>query len=291
MSEELVPSYSDTGLSARDIFFTSGYKIHFFVEDITKENLYETIFCRIFKKIGEFKILPLGGKSAVLAHAASATDIVGIRRVYVLDKDFDDLHQITVDDPRIFYLDDYCIEGTLLDETSLVQFAMDESPAFKKSEIVSRLSFDDTLGSWLPKLDRLHRAFFLVQKHSIGIKNCDCSVFEFCNDMQPWLIDDVKVSIYIKGVEAALVEARALSSAKDYSEAERAAFMTGRVLRKHINGKYLQDLFIAFLRHKSLVRGSIRTESVTIRLARSSRLTRLSNFRRKVSCYISTQAA
>lgn len=282
--------YTEAGLSARDIFFAASYDVHFFVEDSDKENLYETIFSRLFKGVGAFKVFPLGGKTAVIQHASTSSHVSSVRRIYVLDKDFDDLHSRKVDDPKIFYLDDYCVETSIIDEESLVQFAVEEAPTVRREEIRSRLNYSGILSNALTSLDALHRAFFLVQKHNIEMRNCNCSVYEFCETGRLWCIDNAKVSAYRLRVARRLVSINVIASEDEFEDLARLAFGTGRVYRSHVNGKYLQDIFVEVLRSAGLVRGAVRRESLTIRLARTSRLSRMRRFRMRVREYLEAEA-
>lgn len=280
------PRYSEDGLSARDLFFTVGYSAQFFVEDQDKENFYEVLFEKLFPTIGKFKVLPLGGKDAVLRHAAANPVDGGIRQIYVVDKDFDDLHERMVQDPRIFYTDDYCVEGALIEEEALVQFAVEESPTIRRTDIQRRLDFQAVMGNWLRRLDKLFRAFYLVQRYEIPLKNCDLSIYSFTVKDEPWKLDDAKIDSYELEVAQACVELGVIDSDALYQGLSKRAFGSARIGRKHISGKCLQDLFQALLRHKKLLRGSVRRESMSIRLVGSSHLYRLRLFRARVNGYL-----
>lgn len=280
------PRYSEAGLSARDLFFNVGYSAQFFVEDQDKENFYELLFGKLFTICGKFKVLPLGGKDAVLRHAAANPGNGLIRQIYVVDKDFDDLHEVMAQDPRIFYTDDYCVEGALIEEEALVQFAVEESPTIRRAEIQQRIDFQVVMANWLMRLDRLFRAFYLVQKYKVPMKNCDLSIYSFTVKDEPWKLDDAKIDSYELEVANACVASGVISGTALYRDLSKRAFGSARIGRKHISGKCLQDLFQALLRHKKLLRGSVRRESLSIRLVASSRLHRLRQFRSRVNRYL-----
>lgn len=284
------PRYSEAGLSARDLFFNVGYSAQFFVEDQDKENFYEVLFGKLFPHIDKFKVLPLGGKDAVLRHAAANPGDGLIRQIYVVDKDFDDLHGVMVQDPRIFYTDDYCVEGALIEEDALVKFAVEESPTIRRAEIQQRIDFQVVMVKWLKQLDRLFRAFYLVQKYKVPMKNCDLSIYSFTVKDEPWKLDDSKINGYELEVSKAFVEFGVIDDTTLYRDLRKGAFGSARIGRKHISGKCLQDLFQALLRHKKLLRGSVRRESLSIRLVGSSRLYRLHHFRSRVNRYLNTRA-
>lgn len=289
MDDNQQPHYSEAGLSARDLFFVAGYSVQFFVEDQDKENFYEALFAKLFKSIGSFKVLPLGGKDAVLQHAASNSGSGRIKQIYVVDKDFDDLHGAMVEDPRVFYTDDYCVEGALIEEDALVQFAVEESPTIRRADIKRRLGFQGVTFTWLKQLDRLFRAFYLVQKHEISMRNCDFSIFSFTVKNEPWRLDESKIECYEDQVAKACVELGVIGNSELYQDMAKRAFGSSKVTRRHISGKCLQDLFQALLRHRKLLHGSVRRESMSIRLVAPSSLSRLRFFRARVNRYLKSR--
>ena len=277
------PIYSEAGLSARDIFFRVGFSVHLFVEDEGKENFYEELFSRLLKKVGGLKILPLGGKKAVLQHAESTLKINDIVRLYLLDKDFDDLLGVAVSDERILYTDEYCIESALIEENSIVQFAVEESPSIRRMVVKKKINFTSELKCWLHALDRLHRALYLAKRHDLPMENCGLSVHRFTMKHDHSCLDIEKIVFYEAEVARRLFDVGVIGHPDEYAQLARLAFGSARVSRKYISGKHLQDLFVALLRRRNLLRSSVRTESVSIRLARTSKLTRLSILRRKIN--------
>lgn len=88
MPDSLIPVRSPDGLAALDIFYDEFNDVHFYVEDIDQENLYESILRKLFPEHTIARIFPLGGKPSVIAHLSQSNSTRGI---YILDKDFDDL--------------------------------------------------------------------------------------------------------------------------------------------------------------------------------------------------------
>jgi hypothetical protein len=204
----------------------------------------------------------------------------------VVDKDFDDLHGLMVNDRRIFYTDDYCVESAIIEEEALVQFAMEESPTIRRADIRQRLDFQVVMANWLRRLDRLFRAFYLVQKYEIPKKNCDLSIHSFAVRGKPWELDDAKIDSYELEVAQACVELGVIDNVSFYQGLSKRAFGSARIGRKHISGKCIQDLFQALLRHKKLLHGSVRRESMSIRIVGSAHLYRLRLFRARVNGYL-----
>lgn len=281
-----IPVYSDSGLAARDIFSFGFEEIFFYVEDEEQENLYENIFNRCFPKINKFKVFPLKGKSNVLDHAVSFQPQLGaVARIYVLDKDFDDLLETKVIASNIFYLDYYCLENLFIDEYSLVQLAIEERPRRNARELKEAIQFFPTMHGWIPVLDKLHRAFYLAQKFELPLKNCDLPPEFFGEKGNPGNIDQLKIDNYISNVKEALIDKNLIDSDADYEELSRKSFGSGRKFVKHINGKFLMKLWYHRMRACDAA-SNMRIESMTIRLSKMSDLKRLKSFRRKVNAYI-----
>lgn len=279
-----MPEYSRDALAVRDVFYGRIAATHFFVEDEEQENLYEILLGRLFPRVRDAKVFPLGGKDAVLEHARTASEIEGVRRLYLLDLDFDDLLGTTVNDDRVFYLDDYCLEGALLDEGALAAFSVDEKPKIRRADVLRAISFKASIEEWAPTLDRLHRAFFLSQRHALGLRNCDHPPESF-TARNGCSFDDRLVERYVSSVADALVASGVIASVAEYEDLSSRAFGRRGFLRSRTNGKFLAKLFVKHLQANGLC-GNVRLESFTIRIARQSTLSRLRGFKRRVNAYL-----
>jgi hypothetical protein len=283
---KVVPEYSDAGLSARDIFHGGASDILVYVEDEDQENLYKIVLQRCLPKFKAAKILPLRGKENVLKHSREDhAHLKGKKRLYLLDLDFDDLLGVLEAKTEVFYWNDYCIELSFLEESSLIKLAVEESPREGQFEIAKKVSYSSVMKNWLHILDRLHRAFYLVQRYDLGLPNCDLAPEKFSSEKGPFHVDKRKVEDYVAQVIARLVERRVIASAKDYEELSRKAFLTGRKDWRRINGKFVMKLWYHQLRHKGVI-GNIRMDSFAIRLASHSSLKRLRSTTRSIATYL-----
>lgn len=281
-----IPEYSDGALAARDIFFTNLADVHLFVEDAERESLYERIFQKSFLRNRVFAIFSLRGKQNVLNHAFARYPVgARTKRVYVLDKDFDDLLSRQVDEPGVFYLDDYCIENALVDQQAIEELCLEERPRMGRAAIRGRLAYQQAIDEWMPRLDKLHRAFFLVQKYDLGIANCDLPPERFAKDNHPSILDDVKVENYIDDVAARLVHSGVLAAIEEYPTLSAAAFGNRKVHARHISGKFVVKLIFHYLRRLQFI-SNLRLDSMTMRFASTSRLLRLKQFNRRVSVFL-----
>ncbi|MFE0500499.1 DUF4435 domain-containing protein [Lysobacter soli] len=284
-----IPQYSEDALSARDVFFNAVASVHLFVEDERLENLYEVILSRAFPRLKSFKVFPLAGKQNVLRHATAAhSKPAHVTRVYFLDRNFDDLCGKIVVREDIFYLDHYCIESVVFDEQALLAVCVDERPRVRKADLRRRLDYAGTLSSWLPSLDRLHRAFALSQLHNLGLQNVDSPIEMFTAGNDRSVIAEAKVDAYVASVSRALVTAGVISSEEDYPELSRLVFGTKRVDLRRVSGKILGRLHYHRLKRDDLC-GNLQQDSLLIRCARASRFTRLRGFSKRVRAYMRAQ--
>jgi Protein of unknown function (DUF4435) len=281
-----LPRYSELALSVRDIFFDDPKEIHFFVEDENLENFYEVLMSRLFPKISRFKIFPLSGKKNVLVHARmSSQSNSHSTKIYVLDKDFDDLLGTILVLKNVFYLDDYCIESSVIDEASLVKICIEERPRILRNVIKQKISYQHAMDHWLPILDKLHRAFALAQKCELKIPNTDLAPEYFSTSTDLSELSHEKVSSYIASVNDALVVSGEISNELEYQELSRSIFGSSRINRKHINGKFLARLYYHRLKRRNLV-SNINQDSLLMRCASSSDLLRLRSFRKRVNHFL-----
>lgn len=281
-----IPAYSEGALQARDILFASVAKVHFFVEDQAQESLYTEVIERLFPRLESFQVFPLAGKQNVLSHAQSAPEVgLNAVRVYILDKDFDDVLQTMVVQEGLFYLDDYNIEQSIIDDHSLTRICIEERPRLRRADIRERLAIDAAKSAWLPLLDKLHRAFALVQKHGLGIANTDLPPERFCKDGDPSSLDPRLIETYVDEVATALVERGVLDSKCGYAEVSRRIFSTGKLQLKHINGKFLARLYFHRMKRRRLV-SNLTQDSMLMRCAGSSEMKRLRALRARIGRFL-----
>lgn len=280
-----IPSYGSEALSNRDIFFVGVSGVHFFVEDEGQENLYIRLMSRCFPGVDSIEVFPQGGKPAVIAHAeAGHRGFSGIRRVYVLDKDFDDLLDEMKSIDGVFYWHQYSIENLLFDEAALVEVCVQEAPREKRCELAAKLGFDAALKEWAPHLDRLHRAYYLVQRFSLGIKNTKCSVDDYVHRGRRSVFDPTKIDQYIEIVRVALKKIGAVATDSDFEEMMLAAYPKGEVA--HFNGKYLFDLAYHRMKSLGLVK-NISSDSLLYRCAGECSISPFNGFIASVGRYVS----
>ena len=117
-------SYSDLGLEGRDIFLAEFSEVLFYFEDTDQESFYEKLISVIAPDHRKCKILCLGGKDNVLKVARTKNDL-GCPRVFVVDKDFDDILDQVEKRVGLIYLDRFCLENYLISFPAILGFAID----------------------------------------------------------------------------------------------------------------------------------------------------------------------
>lgn len=192
--KESIPQISDTYLLGQDVIWKQFNDINFYIEDTNQENLYCIILRKLFPKLRLEKIFPLNGKTNVLHEAKNN---VGIKdKIFIVDKDFDDLHGKVIQSHNIFYLDRYCIENYLIEPNALMEFIIEEIPTIKKENIIKQYQFEDEILNREKELAKLFSLFFVVQKHDIPIENSSKHIGCFTQKKNQARLCDSKINQY-----------------------------------------------------------------------------------------------
>lgn len=270
MDDVLLPTRSSDALAALDIFYDDFNDVHFFVEDVDQENLYEVVLRRMFPDLRIARIFPLGGKQAVLNHTPEVTAVgAAPRSVYLVDKDFDDLLGKKVKKPMLFYLDRYCIENYLADPDAMVEVVVESAPKLKHTDVASELNLPVRLAEFTESLRPLFQLFYCVQRFGLGIKNCALPAEKFCCSKRRWLVDPLIMSDYLRQVASAASKtenAAALASPLSHPEVASLAQSDPHTV---VSGKHLCTLVFHYIKSKYNL-GSITFESFIFRVSKNS---------------------
>jgi hypothetical protein len=289
--EESIPRRGDSGLAARDIFYSHFNTVHFYIEDEEEENLYVEILRRLFEKIQITQIFPLRGKGNVLAHARDPVNATNAHRsIYILDKDFDDLLGHLYAKENVFYLERYCIENFLCEEGAVLQIALEAEPHRDKEELRKAINYAKYHESAVQSLDKLFRLFFIVQRFNLGLKNCDLKPEAFSVKDEPWQIDPAKVEAYEGEVQLRISGIGVFPSQKDYDLFLAAAFPPSKTADTHISGKFVMAMTYHHMRRGCKV-GNVPADSIRYRLARNSELKSLESLGASIREYLERSLA
>ena len=105
--------YSEFGLAGRDLFMAEYSDVMFYCEDAFYEPVYEKLISIICPEHLSSSVECLGGKTQVIKKAKSLNDIHR-PRVFIVDKDFDDILNEKENLPGLIYLEKYCLENYLI---------------------------------------------------------------------------------------------------------------------------------------------------------------------------------
>jgi hypothetical protein len=180
--EESFPNITDSYLFGQDIFWEQFNEVNFYVEDTELQELYHQILKKLFPTMKIERIFPLNGKKTVIDEAIE--NIGHKKKVYIVDKDFDDLHNRIEHIDNLFYLDRYCIENYFFEEISILEFVISENPKLKRKQILEVYNFNDYVNDILEKLLYINSLFYIVQKCSLPFENTSLHIACFLQKNQ-----------------------------------------------------------------------------------------------------------
>lgn len=285
--EESIPQYTDKYRFARSIFYEQFNDVDFYVEDLDSENLYYCILRRLFPNVRFESIHPLNGKGNVIDHARQNTS--SRKAVYLLDKDFDDLLGTVYQQENVFYLDGYCIENFLLEETSVIGFIVSERTNLKPSSIKGKLSFDTQWDMIVKLLSPLFATFFLVLKHKIQVESTSQHPKAFHSPNDFGAIDADRIFAYRKKVRTRAVQMNLdidleaqLAACDSTFELSKQKHLLGR----HVSGQFI--LYFLFQRVKQLFQLETLPDSRSLayRLAAECSFQSLGGLRTRIERYL-----
>ncbi|KGE16077.1 DUF4435 domain-containing protein [Sphingobacterium deserti] len=175
--EDSIPEKNESYRFAEDIFFIQFNDVSFYIEDSDQENFYHRILCNLFPDIRIEKIFPLNGKDNVIDECEK--NIGDKTKVYLVDKDFDDLFGRKTNLSNLFYLNRYSIENYLFELDAIVEYIISEKPRLKRSVILRTLNIDNLISSIGSALEDLIYIFLLVQSRCPRLSNISVSFERF----------------------------------------------------------------------------------------------------------------
>lgn len=193
--EESIPSYSESYLYGQDVFYTQFNDVSFYVEDSELEELYLLILKKLFPNIRLEKIFPLNGKINVVNDVK--LNIGNKSKIYIVDKDFDDLHNRIEDIDNLFYLDRYCIENYFVEQDAIVSFVISENPKIKSTVINDKYIVNSRLYALVNKLLYLNALFYIIQKFNIEVENISKHIDCFLQNKDKTSICTKKLADYM----------------------------------------------------------------------------------------------
>ena len=238
--EESLPIKNDNYLLAEDVFYIQFNQIAFYIEDTDQENFYFNILKKLFPQIEIGKIFPLNGKDNVIKECKK--NIGQKNKIFLVDKDFDDLLDKKIESENLFYLDKYSIENYLLEENSIIEYIISEKPKLKRDLIISTLEFVKILETISKTLRDIIHIFLLVQKKCPKLKNISLNYERFYDfNNGNFTLKENQLNIYIQSITDELntidkrlkFETQLKKIKKDFN------FNTDELCLIHFPGKFL----------------------------------------------------
>jgi len=237
--EESIPTKSNSFLAGLDIFYTQFNDVNFYIEDEEQENFYFEIFRKLFPDINLNKIFPLRGKDNVIKKAKKHNG--DKKKVFLVDKDFDDLLGKSKAQPNLFYLEKYSIENYLINIDCFIEYVIEEKPKIKRKLVSKKLKFDEfkkEACNFFYELTLLH---ILVQSKDIRIQNASNppeKYLQFGPNITLKLTEILKYKSDIQ-VELHKKDKRLNVDSQLRKIKQKFGFKCGTDLFEHIPGKYL----------------------------------------------------
>jgi hypothetical protein len=248
-AEESIPAKSDAFLNGIDIFYTQFNEVNFYIEDEEQENFYFEIFRKIFPQIRIEKIFPLRGKDNVVKESVRC---IGDKdKIFIVDKDFDDLLGKLRVQPNLFYLRKYSIENYLLDESTILEYVVEERPRLKLEDIRNSFDFSNCIqsaGSLFYELTLLH---FLVQLKGLNLKNTSSPPEKYFQFNSSISIRSVELARYKDEIQTELKKLDARLKVDTQVAKIKSKYRVKSVndLIVHIPGKYLVKYVKCVIEH------------------------------------------
>ena len=179
----VMPVYSGVGVGNRDLFLDYRNSVLFYFEDEGAEEFYVRLLRRVGLGAGVEDVFCLGGK-AEMAKRYREPPIDGKRRLFVFDKDFDDLIGEVFAGEGVVYLGRYSIENYFLHESLLVDFAVSRKKGLQANGVRSELKFDEFLATVVSWYDEMCRKFVVARRFRLkGVKSTKVPGPELCDPL------------------------------------------------------------------------------------------------------------
>ena len=238
--EESIPTRNTNYRLAEDIFYAQFNEISFFIEDEDQENFFFCILKNLFPDIQIDKIFPLNGKDNVINE--SNENIGNKKKIFIVDKDFDDiLNKINTND-NLFYLERYSIENHLIEKDAIVEYIIGEKPKLKRADINNLFDLGVNIQNINNKLSELIHLHLVVQKKCSRIKNVSLNHERFFDfNKGDFSLKPAQLSRYKLDIQTELnnIDGR-LTLTSQFKKVNKIVNINNNQLCiKHVPGKYL----------------------------------------------------
>jgi hypothetical protein len=256
------PVYSPDANYVKDLFLYDYVSAIFYCEDDAHESVYERLLRKIIPNIKDFAVVCLGGKSKLIKKCKEAP-IEGITRIFIADKDYDDLLGKLYANSHFFYFDRACLENYLIDIGALRHICIEEEP-LKLTEAKCSLEtadYENYYSSLKAAYEHVTRLFIITRKYNVDnvqttkmgmdelLAGADinfpvptddwCTDFRQkiqsnCRGVNEWLSDPIAFDIQFADAFSPVAGANPLTNNTEY----------------HLNGKHLLRCVLRYIKSK-----------------------------------------
>lgn len=284
--EDSIPSKSDAYRIGEDIFFFQFNDVSFYVEDEEQENFFFCILKRLFPEIRIERIFPLGGKDNVIEEAKKNQG--DKKKVFIVDKDFDDILNKVVNYDNLFYLDRYSIENYLLEQDALINYIISEKPKLKRANIENQFNIETCLTDIFNVLKELVYLHIIVQNRCSLIKNVSLNHERFVRfQNNSFVTRNDQINNYKQDIinELNNIDRRLTLMGQMRTVKKIVSLKTNANCIVHVPGKYTIKMLKQMI--ESLFGLSSRnTESFSYHIAEKSKFISLQSLKEQVENYI-----
>jgi hypothetical protein len=283
--EESIPTKNDAYKLGLDIFYVQFNEIFFYIEDEDQENFYFCILKKLFPDVVFEKIFPLGGKNAVIEE--SEKYLIDKKKVFIVDKDYDDILNRLVRNPNLFYLDRYSIENYLIEKESLIDYIIGEKPRLKRKRIDQLINLDELIIQIGETLHDLIILFIVVQIRCPHYKNVSLKHERFVGFNRVFLLKQDQFDQYKSEIESELqgLDRRLKINTQIKKIKKSISLNTIDAFLAHIPGKYIMKM-VKFSIENSFRLPSRELDSFNYRIAEKCTFNSLKNIQDKIIAFL-----
>lgn len=293
MSKIDIPAHSEFAQDVLDIFLQDSIGIFFYFEDAHHESVYERLIHRLIPNIKEFRVICLGGKTKIKTKTKEA-EKPGITKIFIIDKDYDDLLGEVFLHPNVYYLHAFSIENYLAELEPLLKLAVELNPrgltlAHAKKTCHGYKTFESKLKE---RLEIIARHFIVARKHRVSIETTKMSVDNLLSDSnEDFIPSDEWIDSYKNKIIQSLDHknewlenpssfANELANAFDKNSNSSFASLSNH---DHICGKHLIGCTVRYIQNElSVNMTGMDSVEMYVRLLNHSDMDKLSFLKKKI---------
>jgi len=172
------PAYSEIGQGNRDLFLGFRNTVLVYCEDAGWEEFYERLLRRLGLAFDIEDVFCVGGKGELKKRRREKSEKM---RIFLFDKDFDDLIGSVTSGKDVVYLTRYSVENFFIEEDLFVAYVLDQKKGLRRKDVVKRLAFGNRLAKFTSTYEWLCRYFVLSEKFRLGVAGPKLDIGNFCD--------------------------------------------------------------------------------------------------------------